>query len=123
MDFHTPTMARDPLMLSQRLRNSERCEREMLSQPQMLLLHQRLMLMLGMDIMDMDIDHMDTTDPTDTMEREMLSQLLMLHQMLRPMLMLGMDTMDTEPDTMDIHTDTVTMERSKFYCQNAFKSN
>merc|ERR1712073_165225 len=90
-------------------------EREMLSQPQMLLLHQRLMLMLIMDIMHMDTtDHMDTMD---IMEREMLSQPLMLHQMLRPMLMLGLDTTDIHTDTMD------TMERSKFYCQNAFKSN
>merc|ERR1712198_92314 len=70
MDTHMPTtvttMARDPLMLSQ-----------------------RLMLMPSMDTMDMDITSvMPTMDTTDThmptMERDLL--------MLKPMLMLTTDT-------------------------------
>merc|ERR1719378_799960 len=88
MDTHMPTtvttMARDPLMLSQ-----------------------RLMLMSSMDTMDMDITSvMPTMDTTDThmptTERDLL--------MLKPMLMLTTDThtltvtdMPTT-DTTDTHT-------------------
>merc|ERR1712000_513691 len=111
MVSHMPTMVRDLLMLSQKL---------------------RLMLMPTMDTMDTDSDHtdtepmdMDTHTDMDTMVREML--MLSQRLMLRLMLMLTMDTtdtdsdhtdtMDTELDTMDIHTDTDTGERSNFYCQ------
>merc|ERR1711893_20599 len=69
--------------------------------------------MLGMDIMEGDMDMADTTDHTDTMEdgtaRDllMLNQRLRLHQllMLRLMLMPGMDTMDMVLDTTDMATD------------------
>ena len=79
-----------------------------------------LMLMLGMDIMegDMDMDMAATTDHTDTMEDGTARDLLMLNQrllllpllMLRLMLMPGTDTMDMVLDTTDMatdHTDTL----------------
>merc|ERR1719346_920595 len=94
MDTHMPTMdttmARDLLMLSQ-----------------------RLMLMLSMDTMDMLPTHtpmvMPTTDTTDThmptMDTTTARDLLMLKLSQRPrlMLMLSMDTMDMPTHTpMDI---------------------
>merc|ERR1711868_41355 len=78
MDSHMPTtMARDLLMLSQRL---------------------MLMLMLGMDTTVTDLmDMLDTTDHTDTGDT-MARDLLMLSQrlMLMLMLMLTMDIMDMD---------------------------
>merc|ERR1712121_447730 len=78
MDSHMlTTMARDLLMLSQRL---------------------MLMLMLGMDTTVTDLmDMLDTTDHTDTGDT-MARDLLMLSQrlMLMLMLMLTMDIMDMD---------------------------
>merc|ERR1711868_304732 len=66
-----------------------------------------LMPMLGMDIMEGDMDMAATTDHTDTMEDGTARDLLMLNQrlllllllMLRLMLMPGTDTMDMLLDT------------------------
>merc|ERR1711983_507056 len=76
------------------------------------------MPMLGMDIMEGDMDMAATTDHTDTMEDGTVRDLLMLNQrllllpllMLRLMLMPGTDTMDMVLDTTDMatdHTDTL----------------
>merc|ERR1719429_478344 len=102
MDTHMPTMdtsmARDLLMLSQRL---------------------RLMLMLCMDTTDMPTTHtpmdMPTTDTTDThmptMDTTMARDLLMLSQRPRLMSMLSTDTTDmpTTHMPMDTITDMLTM--------------
>merc|ERR1712111_318234 len=75
-----------------------------------------LMPMLGMDIMEEDMDMAATTDHTDTMEDGTARDLLMLNQrllllpLLRLTLMPGTDTMDMVLDTTDMatdHTDTL----------------
>merc|ERR1712227_820034 len=92
MDTHMPTvdttMARDLLMLSQRL---------------------RLMLMLSMDTTDMLTTHMPIHMPT--MDTTMARDLLMLSQRPRLMPMLSTDTTDmpTTHTPMDTITDTLTM--------------
>merc|ERR1712012_770119 len=109
---HTDTMedgtARDLLMLNQRLRLHQ-------------LLMLRLMLMPGMDTMDMVLDTTDmatdhgedtlpTTDHTDTdsgaRRRGML--MLMLMPVPRLMLMPGTDTTDMDTDLMDTDTTDTT---------------
>merc|ERR1712227_400786 len=71
-----------------------------------------LMPMLGMDIMEGDVDMAATTDHTDTMEDGTARDLLMLNQRLLLLLLLmpGTDTMDMLLDTTDMatdHTDTL----------------
>merc|ERR1719323_1094747 len=110
---HTDTMedgtARDLLMLNQRL----------LLLPLLML---RLMLMPGMDTMDMVLDTTDmatdhgdtlpTTDHTDTdtgaRRRGLLMLILLLMPVPRLMLMPGTDTTDMDTDHMDTYTTDTT---------------